>query len=256
MLFGRKKIPCYVLVFDQVEIIQRTLDFLTKYSDRLDIVVLENPSANTSEIKRYVDKLGKAGLVKRYYLFDENITSNAYTLAVERELDMVRRSQYVVVTDGDVVVENTDWLKEEKRILQKHPEVFACGVTLDEVNLPLATFPESKGWVPPDINTYPDFFEARTGGHLLLMRGEEFGAFMDLRKERNLHFVDGDLHWFCYDILHKKWARTKTAKARHLTWDLYHDKNHPYTKLKTNVSFKDTWHHHREASYKLTDYEK
>ena len=45
------KIPCYVLVYDQVEIIEQCLDFLADSSDHLDIIVIENPSPNTPKIR-------------------------------------------------------------------------------------------------------------------------------------------------------------------------------------------------------------
>lgn len=254
MLLRNKKIPCYVLVFDQVDIIKQSLNFLASFADKLDIIVVENPSPNSPAIGRIIDELGKAGKIRRHYLMSENITSTAYTVAINQELERVRKSRFVVITDGDIIVKNGDWLKEEVDILKKHRDVFACGVTLDKSNLPIKAFPEAKDWIPQDDNVHPDYFEVRTGGHLLLMRGAEFGAFMDRLNEDKLHFVDGDMHWFCYDVLHKKWARTRNVEGYHLTWDLYHDKDHPYTKLKTSVSFQDTWRHDRTASYKLTEY--
>jgi Glycosyl transferase family 2 len=254
MLFGKKKIPCYVLVFDQVAIIKRTLDFLTQYADRLDIVVIENPSPSTPEIKKIVERLGKTGIVARYYLLDKNITSGAYTVAVNNEIEAIKKSPFVVITDGDVIVEHGDWLKEEMRILKKHDDVFVCGTTLDLVNLPLKTFPEAKSWLPADMNVYPDFYETYTGGHLLLFRGAEFADFMAWKDANHLQFVDGNMHKYCYEQAHKKWARTKETKAYHLTWDLYFDLDHPYTKMKTNISFKDTWHHNRTSDYTLTTY--
>jgi hypothetical protein len=62
------------------------------------------------------------------------------------------------------------------------------------------------------------------------------------------------MHRFCYEVLHKKWARTKRATAYHLTWDLYGDKNHPYTKMKLAKSFKETWYHKDLAGYSVQDF--
>ncbi len=254
MLFEKKKIPCFVLIFDQVEIIRKTLDFLAEYKDRLDIIALENPSDNTPEIKKMIDEFGKAGVVKRYYLFDKNVTGAAYTAAIKNEMESVRKSPYAVITDGDVTVDNGDWLKEEIKVLKKHKDVFAIGTTLDKVNLPLETFPEATGWIPEDIHEYPDFFAVNTGAHLLLLRGQELADFIAWKDENDLQFVDGTLHRYASEVLHKKWARTKNAKAYHLTWDLYFDRNHPYTKMKLDKSFKATWHHSDTSDYKLTSY--
>lgn len=253
-MFRKKKIPCYVLVFDQFSIIKRSLDFLTAYADRLDIIVIENPSPATPEIQAYVDTLGKSRLIKRYYLFERNITSNAYKIVINREIESVRKSKFVIITDGDLVVEHGDWLKEEEMVLKQHPNVFACGVTLDMANLPIRAFPSANTWVPPDIAAHPDFFEAHTGGHLLLMRGTELAACVEWMNAQKHHFVDSDLHWYCHNVANKIWARTKETKAYHLTWDLYQDSNHPYTQLKTTKNHQDIWYHGIEADFSLTEY--
>ena len=250
----RRKIPCYVLIFDQLDIIKSSLNFLSKYSNRLDLIVIENPSPNTAKIKKLVDSLGQSGLVKRYYLFDKNITGNAYDTVLTKELDEIKKSPFVLITDGDLMADNPGWLDEEISILKKHKGVFACGVSLDMSNLPLASFPSAKNWIPKDIAEHKDYFEALTGGHLLLVRGKEFYDFMKWKDKNNLYFVDGFMHKYCYEILNKRWSRTKKSKARHLTWDLYLDKDHAYTKLKTEKSFHETWYHRRGASYSLTNY--
>lgn len=254
MLGRRKKILCYVMVFDQIDIIKHSLDFLTTKANFLDIVVLENPSPNTDQIKKLINRYGKNKLIKRYYLFEQNITGNAFGVVLTTELQRLKKSHYVLVTDGDLVSEDSGWLDEEINILKRHKEVFTCGLSLDMKNLPLKSFPDAKSWIPPDINSYNDFYEAYTGAHLLLVRGTELYEFIKWRNENDLDFVDGELHRFCYEVLGKKWSRTKKSKAYHLTWDLYHDKENPYTKMKTEQNFHDTWYHNRQASYKLTEY--
>lgn len=254
MLFRKKKIPCYVLIFEQVDIIKRSLEFLAKSSDKIDLIIIENPSQNTPEITKIVDKYGAAGQVKRYYLFDENITGNAYDVVLNQELASIRKSPFVLITDGDLTCKDTSWLDEELGVLKNHREVFAIGVTLDMSNLPLATFPSAKDFIPPIKQEYPDFNEGPTGGHLLMFRGAEFANFMDWKNKNKLFFVDSEMHRYCLDNLNKKWARTKKAIAYHLTWDLYADKSHPYTKLKTKKTFSETWHHHRKAPFTLKEY--
>jgi len=251
---SHKKIPCYVLIFDQIEIIQKTLDFLVQYSNKLDLFIIENPSDNTPEIKQIVDTHGKAGLIRRHYLFNKNITSTAFELVINNDLAKLQKSPYVLITDGDLVAEQKTWLDEEITILEQNPSVFACGVSLDMSNLPVVAFPDATSWVPSDRAIYPTFFEAVTGGHLLLFRGREFSQFMLWKNKHGLNFVDGVMHRYCYEELHKKWARTKDAKAYHLTWDLYANIDHPYTNLKTKKNFQDTWYHSQKAGYILTEY--
>lgn len=253
-MFKTRKIPCYVLVFDQLEIIRKSLDFLTAYSKQLDIVVIENPSKTTPQIQQYVSQLGSKKLIRRYYLFDKNITSNAYDVILAHERQNIQYAQYVLVTDGDIVCPDSKWLKEEKHILKRHQDVFVCGTTLSLSNLPTATFPEAKNWIPQDMAQHRDYIEALTGGHLLLFRSSELLDFIDWKDKHDKHFVDGVLHRYCYDVLGKKWARTKKTNTLHLTWDLYSDLDHPYTKLKTGKSFQDTWYHSKTSPFTITNY--
>lgn len=254
MLFPKKKIICYVLLFDQTDIIRQTLDFLTGYANNLEIVAIENPSTNTPKIKKLVDGYGKAGLIKRYYLFDDNITGTAYEIVINHEQARLKKNRMVLLTDGDLTCKDPDWLTEEVNILKRNPSVFACGISLDMSNLPVAAFPEAKNWIPPDKQEHADFYETSTGAHLLLMRTKGLFDFMKWQKQNDMNFLDSHMHQYCHEVLGQKWARTKRSKAYHLTWDLYRDKSHPYTRLKTNKSFKETWQHKNRSDYKLTEY--
>ncbi len=247
----RKRVLCYVLVFDQVEIIRKSLTFLSEHANALEIIVIENPSPNSAEIGKIVSKLGEAGKVARHYLFSTNITGRAYDMVIQHEAERVSKARFVMITDGDLTCSEPDWLDEEMAIL-KNSEVFACGVSLDMSNLPIKAFPSSVNWIPKDISTQPSYFEALTGGHLLLLRGRDLSGFMDWKQRNNRHFLDSDMHDYCYKVLSKRWARTKRSTAYHWTWDLYQDTNHPYTALKTNKSFDDTWRHNQSAEYSLT----
>jgi glycosyltransferase involved in cell wall biosynthesis len=249
----KKRIPCYVLVFDQVEIIDKTLASLARYTDQLEVIIVENPSNHTPEIKKIVADYGAHGLVKRYYLFDDNITNNAMGTVLELELKRIKKSRYIVTTDGDLTCEDP-WLEEEVAILEKHPEVFTCGVSLDMSNLPLKAYPDARQWIPPDKNVFDDFYEVFTGTHLQLTRGKQFYDFFRWKDKNNVHLVDGAMHTYCEQVLHSKWARTKKATAYHLTWDLYNDPDNAYTKLKNSKSFDETWHHKRTSDYTLTTY--
>jgi hypothetical protein len=255
MFRKKQKVLCYVIIFDQLEIIKQSLNFLTQYANDLEIVVIENPSPNSKLIKKYIAELGAKQLIKRYYLMKENIAGNAYTMVLEAERRHAESSPYVILTDGDLVSQDKNWLNEERSVLRKHPDVFACGVTLGLSNLPLKAFPGAREeWIPNDAHIYKDYVEVITGGHLLMMRGTELIEFLDWKNDNNLNFVDGIMHDYCYNQLGQKWARTKVAKAYHLTWDLYSNPNHPYTKLKTSKSFKETWHNNKRSEFSLVTY--
>jgi hypothetical protein len=249
-----QRVLCYVLVFDQYEIIKKSLDFLTRFADKLELVVVENPSRSSEKIRSLVDSYGQQGKVARSYYFNENITGMAYDVVITHELSRFGRAKYVMVTDGDLTATNDDWLEEELAILGNNPSVFACGASLDMSNLPLEAFPEAASWIPPDIAEFPDFYEAGTGGHLLLFRSKGLYEFMKWKDQNETFFIDGKMQEYCYQVKKMKWARTKRTQAYHLTWDLYKDPTHRYTRLKTSKTFAETWRHHRTATYKFRDY--
>lgn len=249
MLSKRTKIPCYILVYDQVDIIDKTLGFLSKYIDHLSLIIIENPSKNSVAIKNVVEKYRKKSLVDRHYIMNDNISGEAFGVVFEQEPVILKKSKYVIMTDGDMVSNDMTWLEEQLQIL-KNREVFVAGISLDMSNLPIKSFPEATSWIPEDISVQKDYIEATTGCHLLLFRSKQLVRFVKYKDKNGLSFVDGTLHKYCYDVLHKKWARTKQAKALHLTWDLYANRNHPYTKAKLKKSFEEIWYHNKKSGFK------
>lgn len=237
------KIPLYFFAYFDFEVIKASFESLYSKASQLDIIVIENSSPSTEDkIKPYFLNLLKEGKITRYYLFDKNLANNAFEIVFAKEIKLIAKSEYVFFTDGDLLIEdNADWLEEQLSILQNNPDVFACGITLAIDNLPTNTFPEANTWIPADRAEHETYFEVTTGVHLLVFRTRDFMAYWTYMEKQKINFVDSAMHKFCYNIANKKWARTKTSKARHLTWDSYADLEHPYTKQKLSKSFKNTW---------------
>jgi hypothetical protein len=224
------------------------------YSDQLDIVVIENPSASTPKIKKIVDRYGKEGKIKRYYLFKENIAANVFSIVLENERSLVKKHKLVMITDGDLTCDDDNWINEEKYVLKNNPNVFTVGMSLGMSNLPLKAFPDAHSWFPKDVSIEEDYVQNITGLYMLLFRNQDLLKFMDWFKTEKRPFVDGTLHQYCYDIIKRQWARTKKAESYHLTWDLYKDRNNAYTKMKTSKTHQETWFHLKKSGYKLKEY--
>jgi hypothetical protein len=157
-----ERIPCYVLVFHDAPTIAASLDWLAAWRDRLELIVLENPSEATgTAIRPDVEARLARGDVARYLLFDENISNNAFEVALAIDRGRWRDAPYVLLTDGDLVG-GDGWLDEQVALLDRRPEVFACGIRLDMDNLPLARFPDAGGWVPPLRAVHDDHEEGLT----------------------------------------------------------------------------------------------
>lgn len=227
--------------FENIEICMEALLPLTR---QLELYVIENPSEFTQPlIKPYFFSLLNQGLISKYILFDRNISNNALEIFFDSICLEIEDHEYLLVTDGDLLPQGSDWLAEQLTIMATHNEVFACGIKLSLENLPVDTMPDASNWVAMIESETDSYEESATGMHLVLFRGAEFREFLKYRRHRNLKFVDTVIRQYCREVVNRKWARTKRNTAIHLTWNRYKDLNHPYTKLKLQKSFKKTWFH-------------
>jgi len=246
------KIPCVVVVFHDADTVKTSLDSLVRLSDRLDIHVLENPSENTEDcIRPYVEGLLAEGLVSQYVLFDENISNNAVEVFFDDGLLPADGYDHILLTDGDLLPLDDSWLDEELAILGGDRAVFACGIALDASNLPLQVFPESKDWIAAPKSETDLYIEAPTGIQLVLMKADDFWKYWKYRRAKELKFIDSVIHKYCREKLRRKWVRTKKSRAVHLTWNLYADPDHPYTKMKQGLTLAEQWAHDRYCGYEV-----
>lgn len=228
------------------------MDFLQQYSDRLDFTVVENKSIHTdSTIKPYLLNLVEERKISRYVLFEQNITMNALRMTFDLGLVNLSDSNYVMITDGDLIVNNADFLTEQIHIMDSHPELFACGVSLCTDNLPLNNYPEANTWIPNDIAVHEDYIETLTGAHLTLIRSQDFMHYLTYSKQMNYKILDVMMHEFCYKVLGKRWGKTKASKAVHLTWDVYADSNHPYQQWKSQMNLNQLFIHDNYCTYEV-----
>ncbi len=242
------KIPTFVLIYFDSEIIQKSLNFLIK-NPMLEIHVIENKSITTSVNREKILKLLEEKKIASYMLMEKNISNNAFELILTDHLHLITAHPYVMITDGDLEIDDEHWLEEQLSILEKNRSLFLCAVPLMLDNLPLKAFPSAKDWIPSAISEEETYSEQLTGIHLCLLRSIEFISCLQYIKRAGLSFQDSHMHTYCYQMINKKWSCCKKAKARHLTWDAYADLNHPYTKAKCAKSFKSTWNHTEFCSY-------
>lgn len=209
------KIPCYVTVFFDFENTKKALDYITRYNDKLDIIVLENKSENTeTQIKPYISNLLDENKIEKYFLFEKNIAANALKLAFIHDIDYIMKHDKLMFHDGDLLFDNDNWLEEEVSILEENPEVFAVGAQLDMSNLPSPKVcPGSENWIPKGIeHEDKNYIEGLTGNWFMLFKMiDVVPVLLDIVKN-DYPFIDGTLHQYCYRLLNKRWARTKNQK--------------------------------------------
>ncbi len=246
----QSKIPCYVIAFFEFANFQKTIECLLKKSDLLDIRVLENYSKYTeAKFKPYILDLLKQGKVSEYVLFEKNISCNMTKVFFEKFDFNKIKSPYFMLTDGDVVTREENWLEEEIAILADNKEVFAVGIDFSLENLP--AIEGSDKWIPkPKECRGKNYVEGYTGAWFLLFRTNDFANLSNYLLKKELSFVDGNFHHYCKKNK-KKWARTKIAKARHLTWDNYANPDDEYNVWKASKTFKEHWYHKNYCDYTI-----
>lgn len=245
-----EKIPCVVLVYYNVDIIKESLDFLLKLGDQLEFFVIENRSVNTEkEIKPYLMNLLNTQQISMYVEFMANISNNAVEEFFQSNLIDLYKYKNIVITDGDIKGNSLGWLDEERNILNRHSEILVCGVDLISDNLPLRQFKDAVNWIPKPINICHDYIECPTGAHLLLMKTEDLRKFLKYMNDKKLKFRDSVMLDYCYNVLGKRWAKTKVNKFIHLTWNIYSRLNNPYTKYKLSKSHDEFWSHDKYCDF-------
>ncbi|HEY9170174.1 MAG TPA: hypothetical protein VIN72_11850 [Lutibacter sp.] len=247
------KIPLIFLAYFDFDIIKRSLESFYEFSDFIEIIVVENKSVNSPQIKSFLRNELRNKKIHSCYFFQRNLSNNSLEIIISRELKSLLINEYFFISDGDLVLEDKNTYIEIKNIMDKHQDLFACGVSLDKRNLPLNNFPESAKWIPDDISEEDDFFEARTGVHLLMLRSCDFLKYWKFRESKKESLSDSSMSNYCYKFLGKRWARTKKSNALHLTWDSYNDINHPYTIEKLKKTFSQIWNH--KDYFSLVEYE-
>lgn len=250
---SNNKIPCYVLVFFDYETTKKSLDFYTKYSDRLDIRVVENHSDYTEgHIKPYIMDLLKQEKISNYYLFDENIGFNAIEKVMIQDAEYLNDFKYFMITDGDLVSETNGWIDEQIEILEQNQEVVVSGARLNMSNLPSEKdYPGASQWVQPSINIEgKNYFLNPTGWLFALIKTDYFFLMLRVLKRAGMPLSDGYINR-CAKEINKLWVRTKKTEAYHLTWDTYSQLDHPYTKWKNSLTYSEIWEHKKYCDFAL-----
>lgn len=218
------------------------LQMLGRIPPNVQITIVHNLSDETRQFSETLNDWVNSGIIHKHIEFERNIANNAITEANKYGLLDVD-CDYFILSDGDLLPDR-GWLDEHIKILDNHNDVFLVSSDLYMDNLPSY----GEGWVPPAIDC-GDYLLGRSGTHLTTFRGEDFVSMAGTLSAVKGGFVDDNYH--CYaSIVGKKSAKTKATKSKHLTWDLYQDKNHSYTVERLNNP--GVWKTKDICNYKVT----
>jgi hypothetical protein len=231
------KIPCFISVWMDYNGLKHLIPAASVYSE-LELIVVENKSRFSNTIIRpYLIEQVKKGVVSKYYHFERNIFSDSIGLVRYLNIDLILNSDYIIITDGDMVPVEHGWLEEQLNIMEKHPEVHACSLGLVLDNLPFKTKPdlsyhllqmEHRVVIPTD----KDYIERPTGHWFTLIRGAEYAGYLAWIYGMGVQ-LDQSHRIYC-NMIGKKWVRAKEHRVRHFGWYLCHE-GEPYHQLRNSA---------------------
>jgi hypothetical protein len=226
-----KKHLCILICYNNVEHIIKCYENI-KNND-IDFIIIENFSENTKHIKEYFIKQN----IKKYFLFQENITNNAVNIVLKDHISILKEYKYITFSDCDLYLKNSSETFFEIFDILEINNIGVCCVDLSMDNLP--DIPGSEGWIPQPKQITEKYIECDTGIHFMTFKNE------NIKIVENVNFLDSNLANRTKQ-LGKKWVKTITNKAVHLTWDLYRDNNEYY---QYKVKNKNLWSHNKTSRY-------
>jgi len=221
-----QRIPCFILCWMDYNGIKRLTNVI-EHHPQLQAIIVENRSRfSDSIIRPYLISKVKQGVVHKYYFFEKNIGGCAFSKIRSQHQGLIRESEYVITTDGDIVPVGDTWLRNQIAILEKHKKVHAVSHNLMLHNLPW----EHAAWLGSLIEQNElsakvgeDYIEFDSGHHMTMCRGPEYARYLD---------------WVGYkqsDSTHRefarnngqKWVKMKEQTAVNYGWYLNHP-DEPY----------------------------
>lgn len=243
--------------FFNVEHIERTLKSIQETKFECDIIILENPSKYSSEMKSMLSKYK----IHSHYICNENIEGNIFHLFCNSYQDLLKQYKYIAMTESDVVLDKGA-LDEIINLLDETTDDIGLGsidIHLDTkkyYNLPICQ------WVPKSTiqngyvvgNTGFQFIVFKLGflfSFINAVNNKELCGNIELGDTNFYGISDTNLASFAYKM-NKLWIRTVKSKLDHIGWEHYIENNNEYVQLKAmNLKNKKIRHNINVQDYIL-----
>jgi len=213
-----------MLVYFNYDLVERSIEsFISDFQG--DIIFIENPSIHSEKMR----EIGKKYNICSHYICNENIGGCAIELFLRSNVDMLKKYNYIAVTESDMVI--------EKGCISELVDILSNNIEIDTASVQLDILPKYKNlptnlWVPP-INKYKNFYLGYTGFQFIMFRRNILYDFLQkLANKMHVNNIAGGCNDFyglsdtnLYDYILKngmKWAVTNT-KGDHIGWEKYLD---------------------------------
>lgn len=228
-------IQAYAIVYHDAEMTFKCLSNLS-VGNYLDLTVIHNMSPNFHDVETAI---AQAAGKPRIITTETNLAADAFLRTME-VFPPYSDHKFVICTDGDILVEDvTQTIAKQKIILNQHEEVFCVSSRICMDNLPTKTFPEATQWVPK-FTEAGDYLVGPGPHHFVMFRSVDIRPMVKWLRDNGQTWVDMSIDSFaksrnqCFAILKDHWHW-------HLGWDAYADMEHPYTKMRMQKTFDETW---------------
>lgn len=214
-----------MLVYFNYDLVERSINSFTSQFQG-DIIFIENPSIHSEKMRQ----IGKKYNICSHYICNENIGGCAIELFLRSNADMLKKYDYIAVTESDMVIEKGG-INELFDILTNNIEIDIASIQLD-IHLSKYKNLPTYLWVPP-IEKYKNFYLGYTGFQFIMFRHNILYDFLQklADKKHVNHIACGSNDFYglsdtnLYDYIMKnemKWAVTNT-KGDHIGWEKYLD---------------------------------
>lgn len=236
-----------MMAYYDLNSIRSCLDTLIR-ENSFTITVAENYSENTeSQIKPYLMDMVNSGVIKRYFLFEKNITNNIILSVLKDRTSVINYTPHTLITDGSLSTKDTGWSIKQKELLDRSASILTCAVNIDTSNMPSG----QENYFNPVMRSDKETDVIFTGNHMLLFRSNELIDIIKYLDTKSLPYKDSYLHMYCAEH-GKSWVRLKSPKFYRHTWDFFSVPNHPYlVEKQRRISNKDIFDHKDMCNYTL-----
>ncbi len=250
------RIPCLLYPYRNAEAIKQSLESIANCSDILDLYVIENKSDRTdAAIRPYVEGMVRAGVVKKYILFDENISNNAMTLSIEMLRSEISSASHVILSDLDLIVQ-PGLIEEQIAILDHFSELFACGMQVDPDSWGenFAKIAEHhKALIAERSKIDLPYIPLWSGMWMAMFRSSELLPIVDAANRNGYRLTDGVVGRFGRLWLGKTWAITRHSVGQDLTRRLPEEDGYPALKAANGMRFVE--HSPEDGRYSLYNHD-
>lgn len=223
------RLACVLLAFRNIDVLKSSLESIISEKETLrdsvviDIYVVENFSQFTETvISPYVKQLVDQGILRGYLKFSENITNNAIDIALSGELFDYGTYDFVVVTDGDIVVPN-GVVSEQVNILKSCDEVMACALNIDSTTWNVTKEIQNIGVelerkTKQSLESAPSlpYIVQGAGVWFVMFRSKELAELVEFSHANQLRFLDITYRQIVGVINRRLWVTTKESIGREL----------------------------------------